>query len=150
VVQAIGSLRAERAALGEPPTGGSALVIRTVYVADSDEQAWAEVGPSLARFWQLASDNRWSPEPVTLDDLPRFTARYPQFQGGLTRESVVNLGLAFIGSPQTVAKQAAAFVHAAGPDSLVGMFGFGELNHDQVVRSMQLFSGAVLPALVDL
>jgi hypothetical protein len=38
---------------------------------------------------------------------------------------------------------------AARPDSLVGMFSFGGLSHDQVMRSIRLFGTQVMPALAE-
>ncbi|HYY15934.1 MAG TPA: LLM class flavin-dependent oxidoreductase, partial [Gammaproteobacteria bacterium] len=52
-VRAIKIYREERAALGNPPGGGDAIMVREIYVADSDERAWAEAGPEITRFWQL-------------------------------------------------------------------------------------------------
>src|SRR6266571_5356203 len=62
--------RAERAALGNPAGGGDIVLVREIYVADTDEQAWAEAAPQIARFYQLGTDNHWLHEPVTAEDLP--------------------------------------------------------------------------------
>jgi hypothetical protein len=35
----------------------------------------------------------------------------------------------------------------ARPDSLVGMFSFGGLRHEQVMHSLELFGTKVMPAL---
>ena len=40
-----------------------------------------------------------------------------------------------------------AMIETAKPDSLVGMFSFGGLSHDQVTRSIELFATKVRPAL---
>ena len=45
--KAIASYRAERAKLGNLTGGGDAIMVRDIYVADSDEQAWPEAGPRL-------------------------------------------------------------------------------------------------------
>ena len=45
-------------------------------LADTDEQAWAEAGPQITRFWQLATGNPWSRGPLSVDDLPGLTARF--------------------------------------------------------------------------
>ncbi|HZT09094.1 MAG TPA: LLM class flavin-dependent oxidoreductase [Chloroflexota bacterium] len=147
VVRAIETYRAARAEPGAAPGGGDVILVRDIYVAETDEQAWAEAGPQIARFWQLAADNRWIGDSVPLDDLPRFTSRFAYFPGGLTRERMVDWGTSLIGSPETVTRQARAMIERAQPDCLVGMFSFGALAHDQVIRSLELFATRVMPAL---
>ncbi|MEK7878756.1 MAG: LLM class flavin-dependent oxidoreductase [candidate division NC10 bacterium] len=149
IVRTTRAYRAELAALGNPAGYGDVVVSREIYVADTDEQAWAEASLELTRFWQLACDNVWRHEPITTDDLPRFTTHFPYFPGGLTLERVEEWGTSLIGSPETVAKKARALIEVARPDSLVGIFSFGDLSHAQVVRSLELFATRVIPALAD-
>jgi alkanesulfonate monooxygenase SsuD/methylene tetrahydromethanopterin reductase-like flavin-dependent oxidoreductase (luciferase family) len=52
-----------------------------------------------------------------------------------------------IGSPETVVKKARTMIESAKPDALVGMFSFGGLKHEQVMRSIELFATKVMPAL---
>lgn len=122
-------------------------MVRDVYVADSDEQAWKEAVPQITRFWQLATDNVWRGDSVSADDLPKFTERFPYFPGGLTAKRLDEWGTSLIGSPDTVIRKARAMIDTARPDSLVGMFSFGGLRHDQVMHSLELFATRVMPAL---
>jgi alkanesulfonate monooxygenase SsuD/methylene tetrahydromethanopterin reductase-like flavin-dependent oxidoreductase (luciferase family) len=144
--RAIASYRAERAALGKP-AGGDAIMVRDIYVAETDDQAWAEAGPEITRFWQLATDNVWRGDTVTPEDLPRFTERFVYFPGGLTLKRMDEWGTSLIGKPETVIKKARSMIEIARPDSLVGMFSFGGLSHQQVTRSIELFATQVMPAL---
>jgi len=146
-VRAIQRYRAERTALGSPAGGGDAIMVREIYVADSDEQAWAEAGIQVTRFWQLATDNVWKDDPMTTDDLTRFTSRFAYFPGGLTLERLGDWGVSLIGSPETVARKARAMIERAQPDALVGMFCFGGLTHNQAMHSIELFAHHVMPAL---
>ena len=145
--KAIASYRETRAALDNHAGGGDAIMVRDVYVADSDEQAWQEAVPELARFWQLAGDNYWCGESLTADDLPKLTERYVYFPGGLTARRLAEWGTSLIGSPDTVIKNAGEMIATARPDCLVGMFSFGGLRHEQVMRSLDLFGTKVMPAL---
>ena len=145
--KAIASYRETRAALDNHAGGGDAIMVRDVYVADSDEQAWQEAVPELARFWQLAGDNYWRGESLTADDLPKLTERYVYFPGGLTARRLAEWGTSLIGSPDTVIKNAGEMISTARPDCLVGMFSFGGLRHEQVMRSLDLFGTKVMPAL---
>jgi len=145
--KAIRSYRDERAKHAELCGNGDAIMVRDIYVADSDEQAWREAGPQITRFWQLATDNFWRGESVSPESLPKFTERYPYFPGGLTVQKMDEWGTSLIGSPETVIKKARQMVEIAKPDSLVGMFSFGGLKHEQVMRSIDLFASKVMPAL---
>ncbi|MCE3241199.1 MAG: Luciferase-like monooxygenase [Deltaproteobacteria bacterium] len=145
--QAIRSYRDERAKHKNLSGNGDAIMVRDIYVAETDEQAWKEAVPQLVRFWQLATDNVWRGDSVSADDLPKFTERFPYFPGGLTVKRLDEWGTSLIGSPQTVIAKARAMIETAKPDSLVGMFSFGGLSHDQVTRSIELFATKVRPAL---
>ncbi len=145
-IQSIKAYRDELKSLGSA-SHGDAILVRDIYVAETDEQAWSEAGPQITRFWQLARDNVWSSEPISTEDLPRFTERFAYFPGGLTLERLRDWQTSLIGSPQTVATHARALIQAANPDSLVGMFGFGGLSHQQVTRSIELFGTRVMPLL---
>jgi alkanesulfonate monooxygenase SsuD/methylene tetrahydromethanopterin reductase-like flavin-dependent oxidoreductase (luciferase family) len=145
--KAIAAYRQARAALGGG--AGDAIMVRDIYVAETDEQAWKEAVPEIARFWQLATDNLWRGETVSPDELPRLTERFPYFPGGLTVGRLDEWGTSLIGSAKTVLHRAQAMIDAARPDSLVGMFSFGGLSHDQVMRSIRLFGAQVMPALAE-
>jgi len=82
--QAIQSYRDELAKVGNPDGGGDAIMVRDIYVAETDEQAWSEAPPQITRFWQLATDNVWRGDSISTDDLPKFTERFAYFPGGLT------------------------------------------------------------------
>lgn len=145
--RAIKAYREERARHPELPGAGNAIMVRDIYVADTDEQAWKEAPPQLIRFWQLATDNFWRGDNLAPESLAKFTERYPYFPGGLTIERLDAWGTSLIGSPDTVIKKARAMIETARPDSLVGMFSFGGLKHEQVMHSIELFGTKVMPAL---
>jgi alkanesulfonate monooxygenase SsuD/methylene tetrahydromethanopterin reductase-like flavin-dependent oxidoreductase (luciferase family) len=145
--KAIEKYRAELATLGHVNGQGDAIMVRDIYVADTDEQAWREAVPEIMRFWQLATDNYWRGETVAEADLTRVTERYPYYPGGLTIKRLDEWGTSLIGSPDTVVKKARAMIALAKPDSLVGMFQFGGLKHEQVMHSLELFGAKVMPAL---
>lgn len=146
-VRAIAAYREERARHPDLPGSGDAILVRDVYVADTDEQAWREATPQIMRFWQLATDNFWRGETLSEDDLPKFTGRFPYFPGGLTVKRLDEWGTSLVGSPDTVTKKARAMIAEAQPDCLVGMFSYGGLSHEQVMRSLELFATKVMPAL---
>jgi alkanesulfonate monooxygenase SsuD/methylene tetrahydromethanopterin reductase-like flavin-dependent oxidoreductase (luciferase family) len=145
--RAISSYRGERAKHDHLSGKGDAILVRDIYIADTDEQAWREAPPQIARFWQLATDNVWRGDFISPDDLPKFTERFPYFPGGLTLKRLDEWGTSLIGSPDSVIRKARAMIEQAQPDSLVGMFSFGGLTHEQVMHSLELFATNVMPAL---
>ena len=144
--KAIEKYHAELANIGSAHKG-DAIMVRDIYIADSDEQAYREAVPEIMRFWQLATDNYWRGDTVSEPDLTRFTERYAYYPGGLTIKRLDEWGTSLIGSPETVIKKARAMIETAKPDSLVGMFQFGGLKHEQVMHSLELFGTKVMPAL---
>src|SRR5262245_47705621 len=120
--KAIANYRAERAKYPDLQGKGDAIMVRDIYVADSDEQAWREAVPELTRFWQLARDNFWRGDSVSGEDLAGLTDRYVYYPGGLTVQRLDEWGTSLIGSPDTVIKKARAMLETAKPDCLVGMF----------------------------
>jgi alkanesulfonate monooxygenase SsuD/methylene tetrahydromethanopterin reductase-like flavin-dependent oxidoreductase (luciferase family) len=145
--RAINAYREERAKHAALPGTGNAIMVRDIYVADTDEQALKEAIPQITRFWQLATDNVWRGDSVSSDALPKFTERFPYFPGGLNVERLDEWGTSLIGSPDTVIKKARVMIETARPDTLVGMFSFGGLHHEQVMHSIELFATKVIPAL---
>ena len=145
--KAIASYREERAKHTKLSGTGDAIMVRDIYVADTDEQAWREATPQIVRFWQLATDNFWRGDSLSGDDLPKFTERFPYFPGGLTVKRLDEWSTSLIGSPDTVIKKAREMIQTAKPDCLVGMFSFGGLKHEQVMHSIELFGRNVMPAL---
>jgi len=145
--KAISTYRAERAKHADLSGKGDAIMVRDIYVADTDEQAWQEAVPELMRFWQLATENFWRGDSLSGDDLVKFTERYVYYPGGLTVARLDEWGTSLIGSPETVITKARAMIETAKPDSLVGMFQFGGLKHEQVMHSLELFGNKVMPAL---
>lgn len=145
--RAIKAYREERMKHDNLTGSGDAIMVRDIYVTESDEQAWRDAAPEITRFWQLATDNVWRGDSVSPEDLPRFTERFAYFPGGLNITRLDEWGTSLIGSPETVIKKARAMIETARPDCLVGMFSFGGLNHDQVMRSIELFATRVMPFL---
>src|SRR4026208_1243441 len=74
--KAISTYRAERPKHSNLSGKGDAIMVRDIYVADTDEQAWQEAVPELMRFWQLATENFWRGDSLSGDYLVKFTERY--------------------------------------------------------------------------
>ena len=51
-----------------------------------------------------------------------------------------------VGSPQTVADKIVRTVEDCGINYFNGLFTFGDFTHQEVMRSVELFAGEVMPA----
>jgi alkanesulfonate monooxygenase SsuD/methylene tetrahydromethanopterin reductase-like flavin-dependent oxidoreductase (luciferase family) len=137
--------REQRAMHGLDADEGRVILVREVFVAETDEEAWAIAGPALLRFWQLADDNKLGTTPLKPEDLPRLTKGWAFLRGGATLQQLDDWGVVLVGSPQRVAKRIREIGSTIAPTSLVGVFAFGSLDHGQVARSLELFAREVMP-----
>ncbi len=64
---------------------------------------------------------------------PRFTRLPEDF------DAVVEAGFAFAGGPATVREQVGVVVEAAGANYFIAQFSFGDLAHEEALRSARLF-----------
>jgi alkanesulfonate monooxygenase SsuD/methylene tetrahydromethanopterin reductase-like flavin-dependent oxidoreductase (luciferase family) len=121
--------RAERAHAGHPE-GAEPLIglNRFVLVADSDAEAmdlgrraWPRFQASFMKLWKKHGTQ------------PRFMRLPEDF------DAVVDAGFALAGGPATVREQVGVVVEAAGANYFIAQFSFGDLTHEQVLRSAGLF-----------
>ena len=123
----------ETQASASPPKMG---MVRFIVVADSDEQAMA-----VARRAYL----RWRASFTYLSEmngtLPQSPLRVDSF------DTLIKQGQAIAGSPETVRNFLAEQIEASGVNYVVGQLCFGDLTLDEMLRSVELFSTAVMPRL---
>ena len=114
--------------------GGTIGGVATVYVAPTDEEArdrmrtaWAAFTDHLAvlfRRWGLVPPN----DPTLGGDVDR----------------AMELGVLVAGSPATVREHVQRFEEESGTDYFVGKFALGDLTHDELMRSIDLFASDVM------
>lgn len=117
--------------------------LRAIFVGDTDEQALADVGPGWREHLEFNKKffgpvfKEWVPPGESLEDL--------------TFEHLLEEGLVFVGSPDTVRERIEDFYRESG--------GFGTLllvagknwgTFEQREHSMELFASAVAPKLASL
>jgi alkanesulfonate monooxygenase SsuD/methylene tetrahydromethanopterin reductase-like flavin-dependent oxidoreductase (luciferase family) len=118
-------------ALAELPLVG---INRFVLAADSDREAmvlgrraWPLFYKSFMKLWKLHGTQ------------PRF-ARLPE-----DFDTLVQNGGALAGAPATLRDQVRSMMEAAGTNYFIGQFSFGDLSHEEVLRSAGIFAREVLP-----
>ena len=128
---------------GRGPSLHRTTALHTVFVGDTDEQAFADLAPGFREHLEF---NKKYFGPVFTDWIPRGGSL-----ADVSYEQLVDDGLVFVGSPATVADRLREFYGAAG--------GFGMLlliagknwgTWTQREKSMHLFMEQVAPKLTDL
>ena len=146
VARCVDEYRAAVAARAEPPGHGPyrprLLLCRETYVAETPETARAEGAVALQGFWYLSSLAS-PPLPKEYSDT-RFKELTTRIWGGQTYDELTAIGGMLIGSPAEVRGQVERLA-AIGVDTLLLVCSFGNLSHEQVCRSLELFARAVMP-----
>jgi len=117
------------------------LLCRETYLAETAEAARAEGALALQGFWYLSSLAA-PPLPAAFSDarLEELTGRV---WGGQTYDELDAIGGFLIGAPDQVAARVER-LEAIGVDTLLLVCSFGNLAHEQVCRSLELFARAVI------
>jgi alkanesulfonate monooxygenase SsuD/methylene tetrahydromethanopterin reductase-like flavin-dependent oxidoreductase (luciferase family) len=137
---------------GQPNGPDTTMVMRNVYVAESDDEARAIAEPALNRMFGLFR------EAIIFQDLDKVPDGYSSdfyesffrpFSGaGPTNwEALVDLGIFVVGSPQTVRDQLIAQARELGTDNVLMWASFGDLTREQTLSSLKLIGEHVNPAL---
>ena len=117
--------------VAEPKIG----MARPVYVADSDEEA-LETARSAHPVWRSHVGYLFDQAGITIEPLERLT----HFETLIEEETLI------VGSPQTVADKIVRTVEDCGINYFTAIFAFGDITHQQVMRSAELFAKEVMPA----
>ncbi len=121
-----------------------------IYVADTDEQAWAEYEQHLFYFARklLKGLAVFPPGYTSARSIARINQAMKKFLITVeTREQIEEGGFAVVGSPATVRDRLIETVKHLGIGNLLGLFQLGTLPADLTEKNLRLFASDVLPAL---
>jgi alkanesulfonate monooxygenase SsuD/methylene tetrahydromethanopterin reductase-like flavin-dependent oxidoreductase (luciferase family) len=114
-------------------------------VAETDDEA-RRIGH---RAWETLKHNIWSVhwyEPNLLPELP--TAHYEFLQKAFgSGTQAEKTGSLVVGSPDTVREYFTQYAGEGNIDYLVTAFPFGDMTHEEAMRSLRLFIDEVMPAV---
>ncbi len=122
---------------------------RTIYVAESDAEARAELEAAETRHRHGRAPDVDGQAPTSPD--PRLwqaepaAASPPSPDGAAALLTKTILGQSIAGTPETVRAEIER-LRAAGVPELMLAFSRGDIPHEKVVRSMELFAREVMPA----
>ena len=103
------------------------------YIADTDEQAREELWPAYKAMRDRIGRERGWP---------------PMTTGDFVREA--DHGSLYVGSPETVARKIAATVKALGVVRFQLKYSAGQLSHDKLMHSIELYGRNVVPLVRDM
>jgi alkanesulfonate monooxygenase SsuD/methylene tetrahydromethanopterin reductase-like flavin-dependent oxidoreductase (luciferase family) len=145
------TFRALAARHGWTPGPEHCLMVRHIYVAESNERARREAEPHLEYFWQkLLSYHRGSMALLGQSPLPRPAVvesaedvPFYEFDFDLCQKE----GITIIGDPDYAIREITAQASHLGAGVLIGFFHFGSMPHELAARNIRLFAEKVLPEL---
>lgn len=120
------------------------------YVAETDEQAWAEYEPHL---WYFAKNLLKGlvvlpPGYTSARSIAGINMALKKFLSSVTTRKQIEEGVyAMVGSPATVRQKLAHYIKKLGVGNLLGLFQLGTLPADLTKKNMTLFATEVLPGL---
>lgn len=121
-----------------------------IYVAESDEQAWAEYEQHLRYFIDklLKGLVIFPPGYTSARSIARISGALKKFMGSCTSRKEIEDGwYAIVGSPSTVRDKLAESIKYLGVGNLLGLFQLGSLPADLTEKNLTLFAEEVMPAL---
>jgi alkanesulfonate monooxygenase SsuD/methylene tetrahydromethanopterin reductase-like flavin-dependent oxidoreductase (luciferase family) len=121
-----------------------------IYVAETDEQAWAEYEKHLFYFAQqlLKGLVVLPPGYTSVRSIAGIHGALSKFLIKVeNRQQVEDGAYAIVGSPATVKQKLLEYGKRLGVGNLLGLFQLGTLPSDLTQKSMRLFAREVMPAL---
>jgi alkanesulfonate monooxygenase SsuD/methylene tetrahydromethanopterin reductase-like flavin-dependent oxidoreductase (luciferase family) len=120
-------------------------ILRSVYVAETDEQAQEDVrNPTYLQHAHLSHvRSTYNPKDVDMRERAKFIWTRPDVTADEAVADLMSRGFLY-GSPETVARQIGQ-LHEAGVRHVMCSFTWGAMDHDKVIKSMERFATQVMP-----
>ncbi|WP_329406890.1 LLM class flavin-dependent oxidoreductase [Nocardia vinacea] len=129
------------------------MVLRNVFVAETDEEARAIAEPALNHMFGLYKESVvWKdientvPEGYNTEFYQSFFRPFAG-SGPVDWQTLVDLGIFIVGSPSTVRDTLLKQAHEIGSSNLLMWGSFGTLTKEQTFNSYELIGREVIPAL---
>lgn len=126
--------------LGRDPAQFKVAQLRMVYVADTDDQAWAEAQHHLWHVFDYYRDVLSTSNDVEGDAAPWPVNRAEDLRGSPLAEEI------FVGSPETVARKLDTFCGQYHCTDFIMSTHFAGIDPRLSTRSLELFAQHIMPA----
>jgi alkanesulfonate monooxygenase SsuD/methylene tetrahydromethanopterin reductase-like flavin-dependent oxidoreductase (luciferase family) len=147
---------------GWEATADHFILCRHIYIDESDKKAQEIAEPAMRYFFTVF--NRGFNEAINKGaaDQRRLMAAltsersFNYFREGnrerldfskLDWDGLINTGYLIAGNPESVARQLTSQMKQVGAQHFMGMFHIGNLHHDKVISSLNLFKKEIMPGL---
>ena len=123
-----------------------------IYVSDTDEKARAEAAPHIETLFnkllRLPFEMMFPPGYLSANSLKNMRTHKRSVTGQQhTVDTLIEQGIIFCGSPDTVRRNIVEAHRVLGFQNLLGLMQFGTLPRDLTERNIRLFASEVLPVL---
>jgi len=121
-----------------------------IYVADTDEQAWAEAETHLSflfnKLLRRPGHQFFPPGYLTDKSMARILeAKADKMAGDRSPRELDEKGVIIVGSAATVRERLKEYEKEAGFGFLVTLLHFGSLPHDLTMKNVEMFASEVMP-----
>jgi alkanesulfonate monooxygenase SsuD/methylene tetrahydromethanopterin reductase-like flavin-dependent oxidoreductase (luciferase family) len=138
------------------------ILCRHIYIDESSEKAQEIAEPAMRYFFSVYNRGFNDAINQTAADQQKLLAKltsersFNYFREGnrsridfstLTWDELVKTGYMIAGSPDSVARQIQNQMKQIGADHFMGMFHIGNLAHEKVIASLDLFKKEIMPRL---
>ena len=126
------------------------VYIRVVYLDEDGDRARRDAAPFIRNFFAYNAAPRASLPPAAELERTGYGFYGTGKLEGIARmsvEEILEREIAFVGTPDQVAEQIGRVRAIPGVTEFSMIANFGGLEHDRVMRSLELFGGRVRPAL---
>jgi alkanesulfonate monooxygenase SsuD/methylene tetrahydromethanopterin reductase-like flavin-dependent oxidoreductase (luciferase family) len=137
----IAEYKAAITAHGQDPTTKRIGALRMIYVADTNEQALAEIDGPMQWFYAIANEQNQALDDTPLDEVAKYNNRPSNLDQLLANGNLV------AGDPEYVLDVLQKMQDEWNLTDLLLWTRIGGLEVDKVLHSMELFSEHVMPAL---
>ena len=137
--------------LGYVPEPEKLALSVPIYVAATDEQAHREAEQHI--MWLFRKGLKQTAEMVippgymSLSSLRGMLASGRKAFTDIPYEDLVAQGYVVVGSPDTVTNRLGELADQLGFGQLIGLFAIGDMPHERVISSLDLFVSDVMPAI---
>ena len=137
------------------------ILCRHIYIDETDQKAREFADPAMSYFFTVF--NRGFNEAINKGAVDqKLTAAltsersFNYFRPGnrdrldfskMDHDGLISSGYLIAGNPDNVAKQIQAQMDQVGADHFMGMFHIGNLAHEKVINSLNLFTKEIMPRL---